>query len=248
MEKSRIETFIKKYHLNGTLDQVRWLSKNKTLSITAMTGDRKFMTQVVLDKFDAFDDVEIGVLETSMYIKMLNVVGGTVSFDLNRDTDNAARVTSVVISDSKSESSVVAGDLDVIPESPKLRALPPADVEIKLSDDFISRFLKAKSALAEVDLFTLVMSKKRNRLEMVLGYSTSSNINRISLEVETIDDKNKITKPISFSAKNLKEIISANSECKDAVLKISEQGLAYVEFTSGDIVSKYYMIKVDVED
>jgi len=248
MQKSKIETFIKKYHLNGTLQQVRWLSKDKKLTVSAMTGDRKFMTQVVLDNFDAFADIELGVLDTSTYIKMLNVVGDTVDFNLNLDEENKDRVTSVVISDSKSESSIVAGDLDVIFKTPGIKTMPEADVKIKLTEDFIGRFMKAKSALPDVNLFTLVMNKKRNRLEMVLGYSTNTNINRISLEIETVDDKNKITKPISFSATLLKEVISANLECKDAILNVSEQGLASVEFSSGDINAKYFLIRIDSED
>jgi len=248
MEKSRLETFIKKYYLNGTLNQVRWLSKENKLSTTAMTSDRKFMANVNLENFDAFKDVELGVLDTSLVIRMLNALGSTVTFDLAKDADNATRVTSVVISDDKSETSIVAGDLDVIHQSPNLKALPTSDVEIKLSEDFIGRFFKSKGALPDVELFTLAMSKKRSRLEMVLGYSNNSNINRISLEVETVDGKDKVTKPISFSAKILKEIITANSECKDGVLKVSEGGIAFVEFSAPEVTSKYYMIKVDTED
>jgi predicted nucleic acid-binding protein len=248
MEKSQIDSFIKKYYLNGTLNQVRWVSKDKTLSTTAMTPDRKFLAQVVLDKFDAFEDVEVGVLDTSTYLKMLNVVGSDVTFNLTRDPDDNSRVTSVTIADAKTESSIVAGDLSVIAESPKMKTIPNPEVEIKLNEDFISRFLKAKNALPDVDLFTLAMNKKRGRLEMVLGFSTSSNINRISLEVETADGKDKVTKPINFSAKILKEILTANPDCKDNILKVSEQGLSFVEFTSGNVSTKYYMIKIDSED
>jgi len=248
MEKSRLESFIKKYYLNGLLNQVRWLSKENKLSTTAMTSCRKFMANVTLENFDAFKDTELGVLDTSLITRMLNVLGSDVTFTLATDPDDVNRVTSVLMADDKSEMSIVAGDLSVIHQSPNLKTLPLSDVEIKLSEDFISRFFKAKGALSDVELFTLAMSKKRGRLEMVLGYSVNSNINRISLDVETVDGKDKVTKPISFSAKVLKEIITANSEGKDAVLKVSEAGIAFVEYADTGLTSKYYMIKVDTED
>jgi len=248
MEKSRLETFIKKYYLNGTLNQVRWLSKETKLSTTAMTQDRKLMANVSLENFSAFVDVELGVLDTTQIIRNLAALGTTITFDLAKDSENADRVISILISDDKSETQAVAGDLDVIHQPPNLKALPESDVEIKLSEEFITRFFKAKSALPEVELFALAMSKKRSRLELVLGYSSNANVNRISLDVETVGGKDKVTKPICFSAKVLKEIITANSECKDGVLKVSEGGIAFVEFSAPEVTSKYYLIKTEIED
>ena len=85
---------------------------------------------------------------------------------------------------------------------------------------------------------------------MVIGYSPNNNTRRSILELDKVlvTGKDTLKSPTSFSAEVLKEILAANSEVKDAVFKVSEQGLAHIEFVSDDFVSKYYMIKIPVEE
>jgi len=248
MDKKIIDTFIQKYYLGGTLEQVRWLSKDGTLNVTAITSDKKFLTSVTLKKFDGFEDAEVGVLETTRLKQMMTALSDKVDFSLVKDDEDENRFTSMTISDDKTEVQYVVADLDVLPKRPHTKTIPEYNVEIKLSEEFIGKFLKAKAALPEVDLFTLVMSKKKNKLEMVLGFSENTNNNRIALEVDAVKGKDKVKAPISFSAKVLKEIISANDECKNPVLKIAEDGLAYIEVDQDDFNSQYYLVKIDVED
>jgi len=61
-------------------------------------------------------------------------------------------------------------------------------------------------------------------------------------------DKNytKTIKPISFSAKYLKEILTANKEATSATLKVSTAGLAHTEFKIDDFTSKYYLVEVQL--
>ena len=248
MDKKTIDTFIQKYYLGGTLEQVRWLSKDGTLNVTAITSDKKFLTSVTLDKFDGFTDSEVGILETTRLKQMMTALGDNVTFALSKDEDDDTRVTAMILSDDKTEVQYVAADLDVLPPRPKTKTIPDYNVEIKLTETFIEKFLKAKAALPEVDLFTLVMSKKKAKLEMVLGFSENINNNRIALEVETVKGKDEVKVPISFNAKILKEIIVANSGCKNPILKIAEGGLAYIEINQDAFNSQYYLVKIDVED
>ena len=84
---------------------------------------------------------------------------------------------------------------------------------------------------------------------MVLGYSgNNNNTDKVALSVYPVEGKNTINTPINFSANSLKEILNANSEAKDPVLKVSEQGLAFIEFSNEDFDSQYYLVKIPVED
>ncbi len=248
MDKKNIDTFIKKYYLGGTLEQVRWMVANNSLNVTALTSDKKFLTSVTLKKFEGFGDAEVGILETTRLKQMMAALSDDINFKLNLDEEDANRITSMVNSDAKTEVQYVAADLDVLPKRPKTKALPDYQVEIKLTDEFIGKFMKAKSALPEVDLFTLVMSKKKKKLEMVLGYSENVNSNRIALEVDAEEGKDSVSAPASFNAKILKEIITANEEVKEPVLKVSEDGLAFLEFDQDGFNAQYYLIKIDIED
>jgi hypothetical protein len=84
---------------------------------------------------------------------------------------------------------------------------------------------------------------KKGKLEMIIGYS-SINSNRIKLAVNAVEGKDTVTKNINFNANHLKEILVANRDCTNAHLKVSEAGLASVEFVCGDITAEYYLVEV----
>jgi hypothetical protein len=247
MEKKNIETFIKKYSLGGLINEVRWKVKDKSLKVSAMTTDKKFISSVLLKKFEAMDDATLGIIDSTKLKQLLGALGENITIVPVSDEEDAARIRSLILSDDKSELTYATADLDVIKEEPKLKSLPVFGVEIKMNEEFVELFNKTKSALSESELFTLSMSKKKKKLEMVFGHG-KNNINRLAFEVPTVDGKDTVKAPISFSAKALKEIISANSEAKDPVLKVSEDGLASVECDVENFQSQYYMVRVDVED
>ena len=130
-------------------------------------------------------------------------------------------------------------DLSVIPNVPDLKQLPPFDVEIKLDSNFISKFIKAKGALADENNFTFVC--KDGKSQIILGYS-NINTNRIIIDVDA--ECTGEVEPISFSATYLKEILVANREATDATLKISSQGLSHIHFEIDNYTSDYYLVEI----
>jgi hypothetical protein len=248
MTKTKIEKFIKKYHLGGLLDEVRWTSDSGVLKLVEMTSDKKFLAMIEMDNFDGFGNAEIVIPDTNKLKGMLNSLSDNVVINLNASDDDKNRIVSLELSDERNGLEYRTGDADHLGARPKGINVPSYDVEIKLTEDFIKNFLTARAGLPDVELFTLVMSKKKNKLEMVLGFSNNLNTDRIILGLDLVEGKDKVKNPISFSAKTLKEILSANSDVKDAVLKVSEQGLATIEFVSEGIKAKYHLIKVEVED
>lgn len=248
MTKTKLETFIKKYSLGGLLDEVRWTVKDGTLKVSEMTSDKKLLTMVEMSNFDSFGDAEFVIPATSAFKSKLSPLGEEIKIDLNAGEDDAKRIISLDLKDSDVELTYHTGMEDHLPPRPKLINIPNYEVEIVLTEKFIEKFLKAKSGFSDVNLLTLIMSKKKKKLEMVLGYSSNINTDRVALTLECVPGKDTISAPASFSASVLKEILSANSEVKEPVFKVSEQGLAHVEFVSDGFVSKYYMIKIPVED
>lgn len=247
MTKTKLETFIKKYYLGGLNTEVRWTSAKGTLKMIELTSDKKLMTSVDLNNFDAFNDAELVVTDTDRLKAMLGPLSDNLTIQLDSGEDDKNRIISMNLSDAEVTQIYKTGDADHLPAKPKLITVPSYDVEIKLSEDFITRFIKSKAALPEVNNFTLIMSK-RKKLELVLGYSSNNNTHRSVLNVNCVEGKDTLKTPTSFSAETLKEILVANSDVKDALFKVSEQGLAYVEFVNNDFTSKYYLIKIPVEE
>lgn len=247
MEKKNIETFIKKYSLGGLIDDVRWSVIDGTLRVTSMTSDKKLLTSVLMKKFENVENSTIVIIESAKLKQMLGALGENVAIEVVKSQDDDKRILSLGLSDDKCEVFFTTGDSDILTADPKLKATPKFGVEITMNDTFIEQFNRAKAALPESEVFTLSMNPKKKKLEMVFGHG-KNNFNRIAFEVPTVADKDTVKQPISFSAKILKEVLSSNSEIKDPVLKVSEEGMAAIEYDNDGFQSQYYMIRVDVED
>ena len=241
MTKEKLKTFINKYYLGGTIESVKWIANTsaKQLVTNAITEDKNVLLKVALNNFSDIPDGEVGINDTSKLVKLLSVLKDDIKSDYNKAGE---KITSIVFSDDSTDVQYVTADLSVIPSAPPLKKTPPFNVEIPLDEEFITKFVSSKSALADVDTFTLTMNKK-GKLEMIIGYS-SINSNRIKLAINAVDGKDTVSKNINFNANHLKEILVANKDCTNANLKVSDAGLANVQFVCDDIISEYYLVEV----
>ena len=119
--------------------------------------------------------------------------------------------------------------------------LPEFDTLISLDSQFINSFIKGKSALADVEHFTVKPSD--GGVEFTIGYS-DMNSNRISIKV----DSSAVTleKEVNFNANLFSQLLSCNKECSKAELQIAKTGLAHIEFKVDDFVAKYWLVAQQV--
>ncbi len=250
MEKTKIETFIKKYNLGGQLESVIWQNKVDDLIVTAMTPDKKLFANVELkDGAKGFvDGVDVPIMDTERLKKMIDILSDDISLSLDIDENDKTRVRQIIGEDSDATFNFQCSDLTTIDAPPKLKNIPPYDVEIIMTPVLIEKFNKAYSSIQDDNtLFTLVMSKKKNKLEMILGYKQGLS-DRIVLPITMTPGKDTVKNSISFNAKKLKEILAANDDVENPILSVSEAGLASISFENNGIKSQYYLVKIEVED
>ena len=216
MQKSKLDKFISKYNLGGNVNSVKWKSSGDTLTTSFVTPDKSLLGNVKVEKFP-FEDAELGVYQTDQLKSLINVLGDDVSLDLTRFGDKAVslKVKNVPVS-----VDYVLSDLSVISDPPQMKRLPEFGTQIKLDRSFIDTFIKGKSALSDVDTFTLVKN----------------------------GDGCDVDKPITFNANLFKEVLVANRECSSAVLEVSTEGLARVNFKVDDYDSTYYIVAMQDVD
>ena len=239
MQKSKLDKFISKYNLGGNVNSVKWKSNSDTLTTTFVTPDKSLLGTVKVDKFP-FEDAEIGVYQTDQLKSLIGVLGDDVSLDLSKFGDKAV---SLKVKNGPVSVDYVLSDLSVIADPPALKRLPEFGTQIKLDNNFINTFIKGKGALSDVDTFTII--KTDNGCDVVIGYS-STNTNRVNIPVECTSCD--ITDPITFNANLFKEVLVANRECTSAVLEVSTEGLAKVNFKVDDYDSTYYVVAMQDVD
>ena len=239
MQKSKLDKFIQKYNLGGNVNSVKWKSSGDSISTSFVTPDKSLLGNVKVDKFP-FENAELGVYQTDQLKSLINVLGDDVSLDLTRFGDKAV---SLKVKNGPVSVDYVLSDLSVISDPPSMKRLPEFETKIKLDTSFINTFIKGKSALNDIDTFTIVNGK--NGVEVVIGYS-STNTNRVNIPVTT--DINGVDNPITFNANLFKEVLVANRECSSAVLEVSNEGLARVNFKVDDYDSTYYVVAMQDVD
>lgn len=236
MEKARLINFINKYYLNGLVQTVA-VDSNGSLSTKFITDDKCVVGEVSLHNFNS-DDAEFGVNNTDLLLKLLSVLGNDVSLKINKAQDKAYSLT---FDDNATNVNFMLADLSVIPPTPPTKQLPDFEVTIPITKDFLDRFIKAKSAMTEVERFTVSYDKKASKYQIILGQQ-NKNSTRISIGVD--HDGEEIDN-ISFSAKYLREILATNKDMNGGTMKVSSEGLAVVEFDIDDFDAKYYLVKLD---
>ena len=239
MQKSKLDKFIQKYNLGGNVNSVKWKSSGDSMSTSFVTPDKSLLGNVKVEKFP-FEDAELGVYQTAQLKSLIGVLGDDVSLDVSRAGDKAY---SLKVKNGPVSVDYVLSDLSVIADPPALKKVPDFGVQIKLDSNFINTFIRGKSALSDVDTFTILNGK--NGLEVVIGYS-STNTNRVNIPVETTT--NDLTDPVTFNANLFKEVLIANKECTSAVLEVSTEGLARVNFKVDDYDSTYYVVAMQDVD
>ena len=237
MNKVRVTRFIQKYNLAGLVESVSWKAADGKLVTRFISDDKTVLGEVELDNFTQTTP-ELGVYTTSRLTKLLSVADEDIEFDVQQVEGKAVNL---FIKNGDTKLQFQLADLAVIPSVPDLKSIPEWDIEIGFDAKFIDKFIKAKNALSDVDTFTIL--SKDEQLKIVLGYS---NVNSDRIEFTAQKDFTKEIKPISFSAKYFKEILTANKEATSVTLKVSTAGLAHAEFKVDDFTSKYYLVEVQL--
>jgi hypothetical protein len=245
MKKQVLNTFIDKYSLNGTIESVKWIVDNTTNQIKtcSISDDKNALSYVVIKDAVGLTDSEFGINDTTKLKKLLNVLSEDVNIAFNKRED---KIVSLSLNSEGTDVQYVTADLSVIPKVPELKKLPPFNLEIPLTKEFVTTFVKAKSALSDVDTMTFNKDKK-DKIKLTIGYS-NVNSNRINIDLKPVEGKDTLGKTIHFSAKYLKEILTSNSDCENAVLKISDSGILHVEFNNDLFNSNYYLIEIKSVD
>jgi hypothetical protein len=236
MQKSVLERFISKYSLGGAADSVLWKSDGKHVEVTCISDDKNVLAKIST-KDITIPEGEYGVFNTAQLNSLLGVLEDTVNLNLKV---SKGKPMAFALSDTSTKVDFVLSEPTVIPPAPGLKQLPPFDLEIPVDKKFMDTFVRAKGALPDVETFTVLCNKSVPQI--VIGYS-DMNTNRVTIEVEHKEDYPTL-QPINFSARFMKEVLTANREAKVGTMKISSKGLAHLTFDLSDFTVNYYLVQI----
>ena len=237
MPLPKIATPTYELELPSTEQTVRYrpflVKEEKLLVLALETEDTKQITNAiksVLKSCVLTKGVKVETLPTfDIEYLFLNIRGKSVGEELE---------VKVICPDDEKTEVPITIDLDEV----KVQKSEGHDKQLKLDDKLMGAFIRGKSALPDAETFTLMKNGTIDTLKLIIGYSTI-NTNRVTIPVKT--QKMNDFEMVSFNAKHFKSVLSANKECKEALLQVSAEGLAKISFAHDNFEVTYYLVAVN---
>ena len=235
ISKKVISDIVSKYSLGNNIEKVKWVVKDNKFTINFINDSKNLVGYVEYRKDIGLKKGDYGIFNTSQLIKCLNILDGDILVDATTSKLNMA--------DTNYDIKFNLADPAVIPNVPDINDSEDWSVSFGVSNEFITRFVKSKDALSDLDTFTI---ETRDGLsvdkELVFTVGTSIT-NTIEFTVENAKI-NESFGPIPFDSNLLKEILKANKDYHSGEIRIHKNGLLDIHLhCGGPLYTGYYLVR-----
>ena len=234
ISKKVISDIVSKYSLGNNIEKVKWVITDDKFHINFINDSKNLVGYVEYRKDIGLKPGDYGIFNTSQLIKCLNILDGDILVDATTSKLNMA--------DTNYDIKFNLADPAVIPNVPSIDDSDDWSVSFEVSDEFITRFVKSKDALSELDTFTVETRDGFNGEELVFTVGTNiTNTIEFTVENATI---NESFEAVPFDSILLKEILKANRTYHSGEIRINKKGLLDAHLHHGDdLYTGYYLVR-----
>ena len=234
INKKVISDIVSKYSLGNNIEKVKWVITDDKFTINFINDSKNLVGYVEYRKDIGLKKGDYGIFNTSQLIKCLNILDGDILVDATTSKLNMA--------DTNYDIKFNLADPAVIPNVPDINDSDDWSVSFDVSDEFITRFVKSKDALSELDTFTVETRDGFNGEELVFTVGTNiTNTIEFTVENATI---NESFEAVPFDSNLLKEILKANRTYHSGEIRINKKGLLDAHLHHGDnLYTGYYLVR-----
>ena len=233
ISKKVISDIVSKYSLGNNIEKVKWVVTDDKFTINFINDSKNLVGYVEYRKDIGLKPGDYGIFNTSQLIKCLNILDGDILVDATTSKLNMA--------DTNYDIKFNLADPAVIPNVPDINESDDWSVSFNVSDEFITRFVKSKDALSDLDTFTVETREGFTGEELVFTVGTNIT-NTIEFTVEA--DINESFGPVPFDSNILKEILKANRDYHSGEIRISKNGLLDAHLhCGGPLYTGYYLVR-----
>ena len=235
ISKKVISDIVSKYSLGNNIERVKWIITDEKLIIHFINDSKDLVGYVDYRKEIGLKPGDYGIFNTSQLIKCLNILDGDILVDATTSKLNMA--------DTNYDIKFNLADPAVIPNVPDVSNNSDEwSVTFDVNDEFITRFVKSKDALSELETFTIETRDGFHGEELVFTVGTNiTNTIEFVVENPTI---NESFNAIPFNSNLMKEILKANKDYHSGEIRINPQGIIDAHFHCGNnLYTGYYLVR-----
>ena len=235
INKKVISDIVSKYSLGNNIEKVKWVITNEKFIIHFINDSKNLVGYVDYRKDIGLKPGDYGIFNTSQLIKCLNILDGDILVD--------ATTSKLNLADTNYDIKFNLADPDVIPNVPDVSNNEDEwSAKFDISDEFITRFVKSKDALSELDTFTIETRDGFDDLELIFTVGTSIT-NTIEFKVDNAV-MNHTFEALPFDSNLMKEILKANKDYHSGEIRINKKGLLDAHLHCGnDLYTGYYLVR-----
>ena len=234
ISKKVISDIVSKYSLGNNIEKVKWSITDEKFLINFINDSKNLVGYIDYRKEIGLKKGDYGIFNTSQLIKCLNILDGDILVDASTSKLNLA--------DTNYDIKFNLADPAVIPNVPDVKDPDQFSASFSVSNEFITRFVKSKDALSELDTFTIETRDGFTGEELVFTVGTNiTNTIQFTVENATI---NESFEPVPFDSNLLKEILKANKDYHSGEVRISKNGLLDIHLHCGEgLYTGYYLVR-----
>lgn len=233
ISKKVISDIVSKYSLGNVIEKVKWVVEDKKLLINFINDSKVLLGYVEYRNDIGLKNGDYGIFNTSQLIKCLNILDGDILMEASNSKLN--------IADTNYEIKFGLSKPEVLPKVPEIKDEDNFSVSFSINDEFITRFVKSKDALSDLEIFTVETREGFTGEELVFTIGTTIT-NSIEFSVEA--DIKESFSSIPFDSNLFKEILKANKNYHSGEIRINKKGLIDAHFHCGEgLFTGYYLVR-----
>lgn len=233
ISKKVISDIVSKYSLGNVIEKVKWVVEDEKLLINFINDSKVLLGYVEYRNDIGLKNGDYGIFNTSQLIKCLNILDGDILMEASNSKLN--------IADTNYEIKFGLSKPEVLPKVPEIKDEDNFSVSFSVNDEFITRFVKSKDALSDLEIFTVETREGFTGEELVFTIGTTIT-NSIEFSVEA--DIKESFSSIPFDSNLFKEILKANKNYHSGEIRINKKGLIDAHFHCGEgLFTGYYLVR-----
>ena len=240
ISKKVLSEIVSKYSLGGHVEKVKWVvDENNKIAIEFINDSKTLVGEINYRNTIGLKKGNYGIFNTSQLVKCLNILDGDILIETKSQNGLASKLN---LADTNYDVKFSLADPAIIPKVPEVTDEDQPSASFEINDEFITRFVKSKDALSELDTFTVETRDGFNGEELVFTVGTNiTNTIEFTVENATI---NESFEAVPFDSNLLKEILKANRTYHSGEIRINKKGLLDAHLHHGDdLYTGYYLVR-----
>ena len=242
VSKKVISDVISQYSLGGEIEKVKWQITDDELYISFKNGSKTIAGEIKHPGNLGLKKGTYGIYDTSKLTKCLNILDGELLIEAKIVND----IPSILnIADTNYEIRFNLASAGAIEDTDvnKIKTPEEESASFDITDEFITRFVKSKNALSDIEKFTIETREGFSGDELVFTIGTELRGSTIEFTMDAT--VSKPFKPLPFSAESFKEILKANKSYESGKLTIYNEGFIVINFDfENETTTKYFIIRL----